>query len=213
MKRGTKRGGARLLASGVAASLVLSLAACGAGSDESSDEPAAFSGHQIEGDERYTPAEVTLRDTSGAERTLDDNDGDLTLVFFGYTNCPDICGIVMSTVASAVNKLDAADRERVDMVFVTTDPARDDEKVLRSYLDRYDPAFEGLTGDMDDILAVGTSMKVHIEDGQKLPTGGYEVVHGDQVFGLDAEGRGASVWMKETSSAEMAADIKSLLAD
>ena len=64
-------------------------------------------------------------------------DNDLTLVFFGYTHCPDICGIVMSTVASALNRLDAADRSRVDMVFVTTDPARDDVATLCSKFTPY----------------------------------------------------------------------------
>ena len=140
-----------------------------------------------------------------------DVDSDLTLVFFGYTHCPDICGIVMSTIASAVSQLDDDLRDRVDVVLVTTDPARDDAAVLRSYLDRYNPDFEGLTGDLDDIVEAGTSLKVYIEEGERLPSGGYEVIHGDHVVGLDAEGLGQIVWTKDVSASQMSSDMEILL--
>ena len=196
----------RALATAVLAG-VLALSAC-SGADED-PQPATITGAEL--DEPYVASPTPLTDTDGRDRALGSVQRDLTLVFFGYTNCPDICGIVMSTIATAVNKLDADDRERVDMVFVTTDPARDDEKVLRTYLDRYDPTFEGLTGDLDDVIEVGRSMKASIEDGQKLPSGGYEVVHSDYVYGLDDRGEGIIVWNKETSSADMASDIELLL--
>lgn len=184
------------------------LAAC----SSSSSEPAADGGlHGAELDVPYEASDLPLRTTSGEERSLADVENDLTLVFFGYTRCPDICGIVMSTIASAVNQLDDDLRDRVDMVFVTTDPARDDEKELRAYLDRYDPEFEGLTGDLGRIVEAGLSVKVAVEEGEKLPSGGYEVVHSDHVVGLDAEGLGQVVWTKDVSATQMAADIETLL--
>lgn len=168
-------------------------------------------GAEIDADKLYTTSSTPLRDTDGEPRSLDAVEKDLTLVFFGYTHCPDICGIVMSTVASALNRLDADLRERVDMLFVTTDPARDDEQTLRTYLDRIDPDFEGLTGDLDDILEVGSSVKVAVEEGEKLPSGGYDVAHSDHVTGLDADGNGFIVWTREVSSADLASDIELLL--
>lgn len=205
--RRTARTRRPVLAAALVAGALL-LGACSGGNEEAG-APATISGAEL--DEPYVASPTALTDTSGEARALGDVDGDLTLVFFGYTNCPDICGIVMSTIATAVNKLDADDRDRVDMVFVTTDPARDDQKTLRTYLDRYDPTFEGLTGDLDDVIEVGRPMSVLVEEGEKLPSGGYEVVHSDHVIGLDAEGEGIIVWNKETSSAEMASDIELLL--
>lgn len=178
----------------------------------SASEPAAEGKiYGAELDEKYVASPLTLTDTSGQERALGDVDKDLTLVFFGYTRCPDICGIVMSSITSAVTRLDDDLRERVGMVFVTTDPARDDAKTLRNYLDRYNPSFTGLTGDLDDVVEVGRSMAVLVDEGEKLPSGGYEVVHSDHVVGLDAEGKGTIVWTKDVSASEMSADIEALL--
>lgn len=201
-RRGSRRLGALLVVV-----LALVLAGCG-----SSQEPAAEGRiHGAELDVPYEASDLALRNTAGEPQALSDVDNDLTLVFFGYTRCPDICGIVMSTITSAVNQLDDDLRERVDMVFVTTDPARDDEQELRAYLDRYDPEFEGLTGDLEAIVEAGLSVKVAVEEGEKLPSGGYEVVHSDHVVGLDDQGLGRIVWTKEISATQMASDIETIL--
>lgn len=186
---------------------LLALASCGEGG--ATEEPARISGAEL--DQPYEASSVPLRTTEGEARSLADVDNDLTLVFFGYTRCPDICGIVMSTITSAVTQLDDDLRERVEVVFVTTDPARDDEETLRAYLDRYDPSFEGLTGDLDAVVESGRSVKVAVEEGDKLPSGGYEVVHSDHVVGLDAEGMGQIVWTKDISARQMSTDIEILL--
>lgn len=127
--------------------VALLLSAC------SASEPAVEGKiHGAELDQKYVASPIALTDTSGEERGLGEVEKDLTLVFFGYTRCPDICGIVMSSITSAVTRLDDDLRDRVGMVFVTTDPARDDAKTLRTYLDRYNPSFTGLTGDLDSTL-------------------------------------------------------------
>ena len=133
-------------------------------------------------------------------------------MFFGYTNCPDICQVVMATIASALTRLDEADRDRVEVVFVTTDPARDDEAALRTYLDRFDPSFVGLTGDLQTIIDVADPLAVAVEQGEKLPSGGYEVTHGTQVTGINAEDRVPIVWTQGTSASALADDIHRLLA-
>ncbi|MCW2834954.1 MAG: hypothetical protein JWN68_2907, partial [Nocardioides sp.] len=85
--------------------------------------------HEMSGtvlDPPFAVQDAPLVAKSGSAYSLvKDTDKDLTLVFFGYTHCPDICGIVMSTLASAAARLSDEDREDVDVVFVTTDPARD----------------------------------------------------------------------------------------
>src|SRR5204862_2818886 len=121
-----------------------------------------------------------------------------TLVFFGYTNCPDICQVVMSTIASGLSKLAKADQDKVQVVFVTTDPARDTGKVLRSYLDRFNPTFQGATGSLKDITELGKPMGVDVMKGQKLPSGGYEVNHTTNVISV-RDGKGDLVWTADTS--------------
>jgi protein SCO1/2 len=160
----------------------------------------------------YRLADGSLTDTEGARvhlrRALD---APLTLVFFGYTNCPDICQAVMADLASARARLDPADEDRVATWFVTTDPARDDPQTLRTYLDRFDPSFEGFTGPLEDVVGIARSVHVLVEKGRKLPSGGYEVVHSTPVLGVRPDGSVPIVWTAGTSAAKIAADVQTLL--
>jgi protein SCO1/2 len=156
--------------------------------------------------------DTALTDTDGAAYSLAaDTDKRLTLVFFGYTHCPDICQVVMATLASAVTRLDDADRDNVDVVFVTTDPERDTSTVLREYLDHIDPDFVGLTGPLADIVSVADGLHIGIEQGEKLPSGGYDITHGTSVLGIDGKDQVPIVWSQETSATQYAADIHQLL--
>jgi protein SCO1/2 len=186
--------------------LVLVLAGCG------DDEAPAFSGNTLE--QPYQAPDVALTDTDGQPYSLAaDTDRRLTLVFFGYSHCPDICQQVMAALAGAMNRLDDEDREQVDVVFVTTDPTRDTESALRAYLDRYDPSFIGLTGDIETIVEAGRPLAVYVSDGQELPSGGYDLGgHSTQVTGLDSDDEAPVYWDQETTQAEFAADIHTLLA-
>ncbi len=186
--------------------LAVVLAGCGSGSPEEGDVHGAVL------TEPYSVPDTDLTDTEGKSFSLAaDTDKRLTLVFFGYTHCPDICQTVMANVAAGLTRLDDADRDEVDVVFVTTDPARDDEQVLREYLDRFDPTFRGLTGDLDTITEIGTTLGVAVEEGEKLPSGGYEVTHGTQVIGVDSDDSAPIVWLQDTSAAEFADDVHLLL--
>jgi protein SCO1/2 len=183
------------------------LAGCG------EDAPTEEGYHGAVLDEQYVVPDTALTDTDGQPYSLAaDTDKPLTLVFFGYTHCPDICQVVMATIASALTRLDEQDRERVDVAFVTTDPARDDEKTLRGYLDRFDPSFIGLTGDLQTIIDVGKPLAVAVEQGEKLPSGGYEVVHSTQVTAIDDHDRVPILWTQGTSASDLADDIHQLLA-
>lgn len=198
--------GRRALAA-VLTALLVPLAACGG--------DGGSAGGGLRGTELDPPFEVSstpLTDVDGQPFSLTaDTDKDLTLVFFGYTHCPDICQVVMSNLASAMTRLDDSDRDRVDVVYVTTDPARDTEEVLDRYLSHIDPKFIGLTGDLDTIVAVAKPLGVGITQGDKLPSGGYDVTHGTTITGVDADDEGTVYWSEDTSSADFAADIHQLL--
>jgi len=160
----------------------------------------------------YDVSAVPLTATDGSTYSLATDARDpLTLVFFGYTRCPDICQVVMADIASALTRLDDDERAQVGMQFVTTDPGRDDEATLRSYLDRFDPAFGGLTGPLSRIVDAGLALGVPVEKGRTLPSGGYEVDHGTQVVGVLPDGTAPIVWTQGTSPELLAEDIRIIL--
>ena len=165
-------------------------------------------------DPPFDVADVPLASTDGGELSLADPGARLSIVFFGYTNCPDVCPLVMSSISSALTRLPDADREQVQLVFVTTDPSRDDEARLRTYLEGYDPTAVGLTGDLDDIKRLAESVGIFVADGEELASGGYDLgSHGSQVIALDGEGQAPAFWRQDVSAADLAADIELLLGD
>jgi protein SCO1 len=183
---------------------VIALAGC------SSSAASEFTGAVLH--RPYHAPDTRLSDTEGHPYSLaTSTDHRLTLVFFGYTHCPDICQVVMADIASAMTRLDGDVRSKVGMVFVTTDPARDNASTLRSYLDRFDPTFEGLTGPLPRIVDLGAALGVPIEKGAKLPSGGYEVAHGTQIIGLEDNGKAPIVWTEGTAAARLAQDITTLV--
>jgi protein SCO1/2 len=162
----------------------------------------------------YTWPTGTLTDSEGEPFDLrSDLDAPLTLVFFGYTRCPDICQAVMANLASVMARLSDADAAQVDTLFVTTDPARDDPATLRAYLDRFNPDFEGLTGSLADISDVAGAVHVALEQGKKLPSGGYEVVHGTPILAVRPDGSVPIIWTDDTSPAQLTEDVHVILTD
>ena len=161
---------------------------------------------------QYVMPDATLTGTDGSDLSLTkDTTAPITLVFFGYTHCPDICQVVMADIASAVARLEPRDRDKVDVLFVTTDPARDDSQTLREYLDRFNPRFEGVTGDLETIVKVANDLGVEVQKGAKLPSGGYEVNHGTQIVGVDEHDRAPIVWTEGTPAGQIAEDLTALL--
>jgi protein SCO1/2 len=162
--------------------------------------------------EQYHAPDTMLSDTEGRPFSLaSSTDKRLTLIFFGYTHCPDECPTTMATLASAMLQLDAADRDDVQVVFVTTDPARDTGPVIRHWLDHFDPSFVGVTGPLPKIKHVAETLGVPVSQGRRLPSGGYDVTHGTQVLALDGTNTVPVVWTLGATAPEFAHDIHQLL--
>jgi protein SCO1/2 len=126
--------------------------------------------------------DFTLNDTSGNPYGLVSQTRDqVTLLYFGYTNCPDICPTHMANVAAALHQLPASVTSRIKVVFVTTDPKRDTASVLRTWLDHFDPSFIGLTGTADQVNAAEAAAGLPPSGTEALPNGGYAVDHAAQV--------------------------------
>jgi protein SCO1/2 len=130
-----------------------------------------YAGHDLV--EPYRRPSFTLTDTAGAAYDFRAaTAGRPTLLFFGYTNCPDVCPTTMANVAVALRRLDPAVAAQLQVVFVTTDPAFDTPAVLREYLDRFDAdlpsPFIGLTGDQATIdqAQLATGVPLAEDDGR-----------------------------------------------
>ncbi len=202
------------LALGLVGIVLLALvSACGGDSKPASGIAVSKPGnHGFNGvylDQPHQLASVNLKSDRGEVVDLAKLLG-LNLVFFGYTNCPDVCQTVMSTIASAMTRLPEADQKQIQVNFVTTDPVRDTPEQLREYLDRFNPAFVGVTGPTTDLVASAKPLGIEIEKGQKLPGGGYDVDHGTHTFAV-RDGQSRVLWTAATSPAEMAADLARLL--
>ena len=126
----------------------------------------------------------TLTDTSGAAFNFAaKTQGYTTLLFFGYTRCPDMCPLEMLTIAEAFKKISPAYADRFKVVFVTTDPGRDTPQVLRAWLDHFDKRFIGLTGSQAAIDAA--QVAANLTPAKKSAVradGNYEVGHSTFVF-------------------------------
>jgi len=132
--------------------------------------------------------DFALTDPAGKTRTLADFRGKAVVVFFGYTQCPDVCPTTMSTLAEAM-KLLGPDADRVQVVFITIDPERDTPALLAEYVPAFDKRFIGLSGDAAATERVAKEFKV-IYQKQPGPTPStYTMDHSAGVFMFDPAGR------------------------
>jgi protein SCO1/2 len=177
---------------------------------ERNADPAGYTGGSSL-PEPYSMPEISLIDTSGRPYNLATTPSKpVTLLFFGYTNCPDVCITVLSDVALTLQRLAPADRDQIQFIFITTDPARDKEKQIRRYLDRFNSSFVGLTGPLPMIKRAATQVGVDIQGMKKLPSGGYEVGHSAQVIGF-SRNSGVVLWTPGTPIAALKHDFALLV--
>lgn len=157
---------------------------------------------------------IRLTDTGGAPFDLQSaTEGDLTLVMFGYTNCTDVCPITLATLQAALDQLGPEVADRVHLVFVTADPARDTPAVLRSYLDRYDPEFVGLTGTAEQIEEAQQMASVPpAMPGEADPEGAYTVGHATQLIAYQPDGVARITYPFGTRQQDWISDLPRLLA-
>jgi protein SCO1/2 len=158
----------------------------------------------------------TLTDTAGSPyRLAAETDGKVTLLYFGYTHCPDECPTSMADVASALRRLPADVADEVSVVFVTTDPKRDRPQVLRTWLERFDPDFVGLTGTPQELAGaeVGTGLPIsQREAGTKGEGAGrYSVAHFAAVLTYDRDGRLVTLYPAGVTPTDIAADLRLLV--
>jgi protein SCO1/2 len=193
--------------------LILAAALLGAvalaGCDRTGNTPAAgFKAIDITGAE-YAQG-FDLPDANGQRRTLADFKGKVTLVFFGFTHCPDVCPTTMLELAE-VKKALGPDGERVQGIFITVDPERDTPELLRPYVTNFDPSFIALRGTPQETAALAKSFKVFYAKVPGKTEGNYTIDHTAASFVFDPAGK-IRLYTRYGSGAEaLKSDLRLLL--
>ena len=169
----------RFLSALALAAFVVGLSAC-------SESKPAFKGVDITGAD-YAK-ELNLTDQNGQVRKLKDFSGKLVVVFFGYTQCPDVCPTTMQELAE-VKRLLGPDGDKLQAVFVTVDPERDTTELLKAYVENFDASFVALRPTSEQLPLIAKDFKIYFKrvDG-KTPTS-YTVDHSAGSFTFDTQGR------------------------
>ena len=147
-------------------------------------------------------AEITLTNYNGQPFNLSSQRGKIVLVFFGYTNCPSECPLTMAHLKQAVDQLGSRASD-VQVVMVTTDPARDTAQVLKDWLAKFNPTFLGLLGTQDQLLKAYSDYGVTVEAGGET--------HSSFVYVIDRSGNLRLTWLPDTPSQDIVADLNILL--
>jgi len=184
---------------------VVALGAC----NRAGESPkASFQGVDITG-AQYA-RELALPDADGKLRTLGDFKGKVTVVFFGYTQCPDVCPTTMAELAEVKRAL-GPDGDKVQGVFVTLDPERDTPEVLKAYVKNFDPSFVALRGSGEQTQGVAKEFKVFSAKVPGQAEGSYTVDHTAGSYIFDTEGRVRLFTRYGAGAKALAGDIQQLL--
>ncbi|MDY7576292.1 SCO family protein [Actimicrobium sp. CCI2.3] len=154
--------------------------------------------------------DFALTDHNGKPRTLADFKGKAVLIFFGYTQCPDVCPTTMAEMAAVMKEL-GPQADKVQVLFVTLDPERDTAELLSKYVPAFDPRFLGLYGDMAATAAVAKEFKIFYQKVDGKSAGSYTIDHTAGSYVFDPQGRVRLFVKHGQGAAPIAHDIKLLL--
>jgi protein SCO1 len=132
--------------------------------------------------------DFSLRGSDGAELKLSRYRGKVVLMAFGYSSCEAVCPITLGVLAQARKKLDAV-AGRLQVIYITVDPDRDDAARMHSFLGAFDPSFIGGTGTPPQLAAVRTDYGISVSDKIPVPGGGYALNHSSFIYLIDRGGR------------------------
>jgi protein SCO1/2 len=170
--------------------------------------PPAFNSVDITG-AQYA-RDFALTDHTGKPRTLADFKGKVVFLFFGFTQCPDICPTTMTEMAAVLKKL-GPDASRVQVLFVTVDPERDTQELLAQYVPAFDPSFIGLYGDAAATAKVAKEFKVFYAKSPGATPDSYSMDHTAGSYVFDPQGK-IRLFVRHGNGADpIAQDIKLLL--
>lgn len=155
--------------------------------------------------------DFALTDHAGKPRVLADFKGKVVAVFFGFTQCPDVCPTTLANLAQAMQLL-GDDAKRVQVLFITIDPERDTGELLAQYVPAFHPSFLGLYGDATAIARTAKEFKVFYQKQSGASPDTYTMDHSAGTYAYDPQGR-LRLYVRHGEKPEIiAADLKKLLA-
>ena len=189
------------------------LAGCGSSSQPATTPLSKISAYRPIPDSPLGPATQSVDLASGGSWTFNKPaTGKLTLVYFGYTSCPDICPTTMADLASAISRLSPSQAAKVWVQFVSTDPHRDTAKRLTRWIDSYSPKFHAGRAPIAQVIAAARSYAISIAPPKVTPDD-YEVTHGAQVLVLDQHGGEVGFFSELAGSKAYAEALPTLIKD
>jgi protein SCO1/2 len=154
--------------------------------------------------------DFALTDHTGARRTLADYRGKVVAVFFGFTQCPDICPTTLADMAQVRRRL-GSDGDKLQVIFITVDPERDTRDVLAQYVPGFDPTFVGLYGSSAEIARTAKEFKIFYQKSPGKTATSYTIDHSAGTFVFDRDGR-LRLFLKHGGSIDpIVADLRKLL--
>ncbi len=176
----------------------------------SRETKASFQGVDVTGAEYAR--DFNLPDALGQQRSLKDFAGKVVVVFFGYTQCPDVCPTSLQELAE-VKQLLGAEGERLQGIFVTLDPERDQPEMLKAYMESFDPSFVALRGTPEQTAAIAKDFKIFYKKVEGPTPQSYTLDHSAGSYVYDTQGR-LRVYERYGSGPQLlAADVRTLLAE
>ena len=156
----------------------------------------------------------TLTDTTGRTVTEADLKGQYSLIFFGFTHCPDICPLALQIMTQALEEAGPA-AEKVRPIFITLDPERDTAQVMAGYIANFHPRFLGLTGTAEQIRAAAQSYRVYaakspLKDADGKEIADYTINHTGFTYLMDRDGQYLAHFGKEAGAQDIAARLRQL---
>ncbi|MBL8388132.1 MAG: SCO family protein [Hydrogenophaga sp.] len=173
-----------------------------------SPDKQAFKGTDVTG--AAFAKDLRLKDQDGNVRTMQDFKGKIVVVFFGYTQCPDVCPTSMTTMAE-VKRLLGAQGERLQVLFITVDPERDTQALLKAYIASFDPGFIALRPEPGELKGVADDFKIYYKKVPGSTPTSYTMDHSAGKYIFDTEGRVRLFSAYGTDAATIASDIQVLL--
>ncbi len=132
----------------------------------------------------------TMQDHEGKEFGLEELKGNWSFLFFGYTNCPDICPMTLTVLSQAYGNIKNEDPDKnIQVIFVSVDPERDDQQILKPYVNYFNPEFIGLAGTIDQMHSLTRQMGIPYYYSEPDESGNYNVDHPASLFLIDKQAR------------------------
>lgn len=154
--------------------------------------------------------EISLMDANGSRFQISQQRGQLVYLFFGYTNCPDVCPTTLSEMKQLRARL-GTQADQVRFVFITVDPERDTPERLRVYLSAFDPQIVGLTGGLEELQPVWQAYGIGQEIQGEKSSAGYLVAHSSRTYVIDRQGRLRASYAFGTPLEDIESDLRYLL--